>query len=306
MEAKSGSRLLKKSANAGPGTTGDKRKAKQKKKKEKRKASLKGTESTDIPSPELDSEVPFDGDVTLTDQGEGARSPAGQVAKLPHLPHSVVSLTTQVLPSHTPTTTTNSSLRKLQLGQTSSAPTTRNSILTTATIATTACAGVDGVEARLASLTIKQRSSKPRTKTHTGKANAKSSRTRDRPNNKQNSNSSNSAANALSPSTTAKAECNVMNESLRWECVLEDVDRERDRLALYKLNRRKRYLAAAQAKGLRWALNYNTQITVSPLSEDSGVDTTYVKPGSYLNFAPMTSLRPMPAHRGLQEAFVDC
>lgn len=69
MEAKSGSRLLKKSANAGPGTTGDKRKAKQKKKKEKRKASLKGTESTDIPSPELDSEVPFDGDVTLTDQG---------------------------------------------------------------------------------------------------------------------------------------------------------------------------------------------------------------------------------------------
>ena len=69
MEVKSSSRSNKKSAHGGPGTAGDRRKAKPKKKKDKRKPSLKGTESTDIPSPELDSEVPLDGDVTLTDQG---------------------------------------------------------------------------------------------------------------------------------------------------------------------------------------------------------------------------------------------
>ena len=69
MEVKSSSRVLKRSAHGGPGTAGDRRKAKPKKKKDKRKPSLKGTESTDVPSPELDSEVPLDGDVTLTDQG---------------------------------------------------------------------------------------------------------------------------------------------------------------------------------------------------------------------------------------------
>lgn len=70
MEAKSASRSNKKIAQGGSGgTAGERRKAKPKKKKEKRKQSLKGTESTDILSPELDSEVPLDGDVTLTDHG---------------------------------------------------------------------------------------------------------------------------------------------------------------------------------------------------------------------------------------------
>ena len=42
------------------------------------------------------------------------------------------------------------------------------------------------------------------------------------------------------------------NESLRWENVCSDSDEEQERLKLYKLNRRKRYLAAANKKYSDW------------------------------------------------------
>lgn len=59
-------------------------------------------------------------------------------------------------------------------------------------------------------------------------------------------------------------------ESLRWELALDDEEKEQERIHIYKMNRRKRYLAAAQEKGLGWVVNYG--INGSPVSEDSGVD----------------------------------
>ncbi|KAH3887536.1 hypothetical protein DPMN_011553 [Dreissena polymorpha] len=59
-------------------------------------------------------------------------------------------------------------------------------------------------------------------------------------------------------------------ESLRWEFVLEDDDKEQERLRVYKMNRRKRYLAAATEKGLGWVVNYGKN--GSPLSDDSTTD----------------------------------
>jgi len=60
-------------------------------------------------------------------------------------------------------------------------------------------------------------------------------------------------------------------ESLRWENTLVDSDEERERIKLYKINRRKRYLAFAQAQGLGWTSKYHSN--GSPLSEDSGIET---------------------------------
>lgn len=60
-------------------------------------------------------------------------------------------------------------------------------------------------------------------------------------------------------------------ESLRWENVLSDSDEEKERIRLYKINRRKRYLAFAQAQGLGWTSKYHSN--GSPLSEDSGIET---------------------------------
>ena len=59
-------------------------------------------------------------------------------------------------------------------------------------------------------------------------------------------------------------------ESLRWENALEDEEKEEERLHIYKMNRRKRYLAAAQEKGLGWVVDYGSN--GSPVSEDSGLD----------------------------------
>lgn len=37
-----------------------------------------------------------------------------------------------------------------------------------------------------------------------------------------------------------------LNESLRWEGEVEDVEEEQDRIRVYKMNRRKRYMASLQ------------------------------------------------------------
>lgn len=59
-------------------------------------------------------------------------------------------------------------------------------------------------------------------------------------------------------------------ESLRWEFALDDEEQERERIKLYKINRRKRYLAAAQSKGLGWVVNYGNN--GFPLTDDSVTD----------------------------------
>ena len=45
-----------------------------------------------------------------------------------------------------------------------------------------------------------------------------------------------------------------VNESLRWEGVESDEDKEQERLRIYKINRRKRYLAAANMNYSEWSL----------------------------------------------------
>ncbi|KAJ8313058.1 hypothetical protein KUTeg_010431 [Tegillarca granosa] len=62
----------------------------------------------------------------------------------------------------------------------------------------------------------------------------------------------------------------LKNESLRWELECDDLEEEEERIRVYKINRRKRYLAAAQAKGLGWVANYASN--GSPVSEDSGIE----------------------------------
>jgi hypothetical protein len=71
MDSKLNPRSGKKSAGTGLGNSGDRKKnSKSKKKKDKRRVpAIKGNDSTDIPSPDVDSEVVQDADVTLTDQG---------------------------------------------------------------------------------------------------------------------------------------------------------------------------------------------------------------------------------------------
>jgi len=56
-------------------------------------------------------------------------------------------------------------------------------------------------------------------------------------------------------------------ESLRWEFAVDDEEQERERIKVYKINRRKRYLAAAQAKGLGWVVNYGNN--GFPIVDDS-------------------------------------
>ncbi|WAR02202.1 LIAT1-like protein, partial [Mya arenaria] len=79
-------------------------------------------------------------------------------------------------------------------------------------------------------------------------------------------------------------------ESLRWEFALEDDEAERERIKIYKMNRRKRYLAAAQEKGLGWVVNYGNN--GSPIAEDSPTELRDRDPvrASVTDFSPVRSL----------------
>ncbi|XP_052072497.1 corepressor interacting with RBPJ 1-like [Mytilus californianus] len=89
-------------------------------------------------------------------------------------------------------------------------------------------------------------------------------------------------------------------ESLRWENAVSDSDEEKERIKLYKINRRKRYLAYAQAQGLGWTSKY--QSNGSPLSEDSGIETreqerlsirdTHPSPVAIADFSSLKKLAP--------------
>lgn len=99
----------------------------------------------------------------------------------------------------------------------------------------------------------------------------------------------------------------MKNESLRWENPAEGSDEEEERIKLYKINRRKRYLAAAQAKGLGWAANYKNG---TPVTEDSGIESKDSRVTgrndnhSLSDFSPMKSLAPVASNSGM--AMVEC
>ena len=89
--------------------------------------------------------------------------------------------------------------------------------------------------------------------------------------NTQNQNGAKNVRGNNNSRANSGASVSKVTESLRWEYRIEDDDAEEERLRLYKMNRRKRYLASAQAKGLGWAANYRKN--GSPVSEDSGIET---------------------------------
>ncbi|KAL4223896.1 hypothetical protein ACF0H5_017359 [Mactra antiquata] len=79
-------------------------------------------------------------------------------------------------------------------------------------------------------------------------------------------------------------------ESLRWEFALEDEEQEMERIRVYKINRRKRYLAAAQEKGLGWVVNYGNN--GSPIADDSLSDIQNRESvhASLTDFSPVRSI----------------
>lgn len=92
-------------------------------------------------------------------------------------------------------------------------------------------------------------------------------------------------------------------ESLRWEFKLEDEEQELERIRIYKINRRKRYLAAAQEKGLGWVVNYGNN--GSPLVDESVVEVNEREPvhTNVTDFSPVrniltTSQRNTPMNLG--------
>ena len=79
-------------------------------------------------------------------------------------------------------------------------------------------------------------------------------------------------------------------ESLRWEFALEDEEQERERIHIYKINRRKRYLAAAQEKGLGWVQNYGNNgmpLLEDPVPEFNDQDISHT---SVTDFTPIRNL----------------
>ena len=53
------------------------------------------------------------------------------------------------------------------------------------------------------------------------------------------------------------------NESLRWDNVLDDPEAEAERIRIYKINRRKRYLAAMNKSYNDWLNSNNSSSIIS-------------------------------------------
>lgn len=99
------------------------------------------------------------------------------------------------------------------------------------------------------------------------------------------------------------------SEALRWEYCMEDSVKEEERINRYKINRRKRYLAAAQAKGLAWASEYNEYGNPAILQKgitcaNEREETTVQQSAS--NFISVQSLVPVTVHTVKKKIFVDC
>lgn len=134
---------------------------------------------------------------------------------------------------------------------------------------------------------------------------------------KSKSGTQNGAKNSKKNSVTeqkkpvGKSELRSNAESLRWENVLTDSEEEKERIQLYKMNRRKRYLAFAQEKGLGWTSKY--QSNGSPLSEDSGIETKEteqlltIRDTHSVGISDFSSLKQLaPSHTMASNNMVEC
>ena len=74
-------------------------------------------------------------------------------------------------------------------------------------------------------------------------------------------------------SRTSKSYSVAESESLRWDLLQEDPAEEQERLRVYKINRRKRYLAERHAKGLELVTNVNSN---NHTMLEQAISTTYL------------------------------
>ena len=75
---------------------------------------------------------------------------------------------------------------------------------------------------------------------------------------------SNSSLNSSQSNSSLPMVVQISQESLRWEHTLDDSDEEAERIRVYKLNRRKRYIAACNVKYEDWLSSVsNTSLSTS-------------------------------------------
>ena len=79
-------------------------------------------------------------------------------------------------------------------------------------------------------------------------------------NNTQRSLRANALVNAHHKFHSSNGINQLFNESLRWDYALDDPRQEQERIRVYKINRRKRYMADAQKKGMSWALKTGSTV----------------------------------------------
>ena len=82
-----------------------------------------------------------------------------------------------------------------------------------------------------------------------------------------------------------------MNESLRWDCPLDDSDEEEERIQTYKINRRKRYLAAANKDYVEWMKSCSSSGSITTSASGSGTNHEVVTTSRHCHSEPdMTGL----------------
>ncbi|XP_053375122.1 immunoglobulin A1 protease autotransporter-like [Mercenaria mercenaria] len=145
---------------------------------------------------------------------------------------------------------------------------------------------IQSVSTSLSTMSVKSKNASQRGKTKTGTKTTSSGATKREREKTMKIDPQKSAINkAAEEAARIRSE-----ESLRWEFKLDDEDQEMERLRIYKINRRKRYLAAAQEKGLGWVVNYGNN--GSPLADESLTDVNEREPIStnVTDFSPVRSI----------------
>ncbi|XP_055957912.1 uncharacterized protein LOC130013207 [Patella vulgata] len=258
-----------KSSNSKRGSlTSDKTKKAKKKKKTKKSAKLESKEGLihkDVNSLEIEGTCYQNDDDT--DDSSSTKTP-----RLPKL--SVSDITVKCKTTPRPVSTDSQISRFSNTRQTDSKTAVPRSKSQSA----------DSFSAKLSNISLKNKNSKSKNKTGSaGKKDSGSAKTK-----KTDEKQTPAALNSVMPNIVeTQKNVSVVSESVRWENELTGTDMERERIHLYKINRRKRYLAAAQLKGLGWVKQYG--VNGFPLSEDTSVDVR--KEGGISEFSTVSIIR---------------
>ena len=96
----------------------------------------------------------------------------------------------------------------------------------------------------------------------------------------------------INNASSSRTSCRTVNESLRWEYICDDSDEEKERIKIYKMNRRKRYLAAAQSRNSCWESGVSSSSSNGSLENENTSQSTPSPPPA------------APAMRTSQETFI--